>query len=238
MINFAILAAGEGSRLKSEGIDVPKPLLEINGTPMITRLINIFKNQGAERVHIVINNQSLPLKDYLDNHDFGLPLDILIKDTPSSLHTFYELVKINPEWNNCCLTTTDTIFREEDFTGYIQKFRNEPNADAFMGITPFIDDESPLYISTNSNLEIESFTDIKTASSTYVSGGIYGLRKRALDLVSASIEQGNSRMRNYQRSLLENNLSVKGYVFDKIVDVDHIQDRETAEAFLKEQNHK
>jgi len=45
-MNYAIIAAGEGSRLMQEGVEQPKPLVELNGEPMIHRLIRIFNANG------------------------------------------------------------------------------------------------------------------------------------------------------------------------------------------------
>lgn len=232
MINYAIIAAGEGSRLKQEGIDTPKPLVTLNGVPMIARLIKIFANQGAQQVHVIINSKAPQLESYLRETDFGIPIKLLIQDTPSSLHSFHALVEANPDWENCCLTTTDTIFKEPEFETYIKQFNTRTDCDAYMAITPFIDDESPLYVNTDNNLNITAFADDRSADTAYVSGGIYGLRKRALASVKTSVASGNSRMRNYQRALLSHDLRVQGHVFQKIVDVDHIQDRATAEAFI------
>ena len=56
-MNFAIIAAGEGSRLVQEGIAVPKPLVELDGRPMIGRLIDIFTACKAESISIIVNEQ-------------------------------------------------------------------------------------------------------------------------------------------------------------------------------------
>ncbi|MDY3008013.1 MAG: NDP-sugar synthase, partial [Sodaliphilus sp.] len=34
-MNYGIIAAGEGSRLAQEGVAKPKPLVELNGEPMV-----------------------------------------------------------------------------------------------------------------------------------------------------------------------------------------------------------
>ena len=46
-MHFAIIAAGLGSRLGSEGALQPKPLVDIGGRPMIRRLIDILASNGA-----------------------------------------------------------------------------------------------------------------------------------------------------------------------------------------------
>ena len=55
-MKFAILAAGEGSRLAQEGVELPKPLVKVNGEAMIDRLIRIFNDCGAEDIYIITNN--------------------------------------------------------------------------------------------------------------------------------------------------------------------------------------
>ena len=46
-MKFAIIAAGEGSRLANEGINAPKPLVEVGGEKLIDRLLRIFTDCGA-----------------------------------------------------------------------------------------------------------------------------------------------------------------------------------------------
>lgn len=233
-MEFAIIAAGQGSRLKNEGIELSKPLLPICGIAMIERLIRIFAKNGAARVHVIVNSVSVDLQNFLKTNDFGVPIHPYVFDTESSLHSLGELLQANPTWEECVVTTTDTIFSEREFANYITQFRSRKSADAYMGVTSFIDDESPLYIAMDEYHRIELFSDVKTQNTNLVSGGIYGLRIRAAQIAHEQIQLGQSRMRNYQRSLLEKSLVVEGHVFDKIVDVDHLSDQKQAEAYLME----
>ncbi|QQT32454.1 NTP transferase domain-containing protein [Sphingobacterium multivorum] len=234
-MEFAIIAAGEGSRLRKEGFNLPKPLLPLHGVPLIERLIRVFVKEGAQRVHVIINKQSPELKLFLEKTTFELPIVLIEEDTASSLHSFALLVKNNPDWSSCCLTTTDTVFRPHEFHTYLEAFQQHQHADAFMAVTPFVDDESPLYVNTNSQLLVEAFLDTATAETKYVSGGIYCFRKAAMNCALSSVEAGNSRMRNFQRALLGNDLQVEAFVFDKVVDIDHLKDRVVAEQFLSEE---
>ena len=47
------------------------------------------------------------------------------------------------------------------------------------------------------------------------------------------MENGMSRMRNFQRQLVADGLHLEAYPFSKILDVDHAGDIVKAEAFLK-----
>ena len=49
-MKFAIISAGESYRLAQEGVQLPKPLVQLNGMAMIDRLIHIFAKNGAEEV--------------------------------------------------------------------------------------------------------------------------------------------------------------------------------------------
>lgn len=234
MIEFAIIAAGEGSRLKEDGFSLPKPLLPLAGTPMIERLIHIFANQGAPRVHVLVNSQSPQLLEFLEGNVWPVPVVCHVKDTDSSLHSLYTLATLNPDWEACCVTTTDTVFSEPDFARYVKGFEANQEADAYMGLTAFIDDESPLYADVDATQRVVAYADHFEPHFKYVSAGIYGLRRQALDRIKKCVDQGYSRMRNYQRYLLEENLWVQGHLLGKVVDVDHLKDREAAEVFLSE----
>ncbi len=61
----------------------------------------------------------------------------------------------------------------------------------------------------------------------YISGGIYGPHEKGCELLAPCIESGMSRMRNYQRALVDNGTgSVQAFPFGKIIDVDHASDIE------------
>ena len=231
-MDYAIIAAGEGSRLAQEGIKWPKPLVKLNGIALIDRLIDVFLRNNASSINIIVNEQMTEVQDHLKALQLPIPFHLLIKSTPSSMHSFYELSQI---WQGeeICLTTVDTIFREEEFSGYIQAFHQEKTLDGLMAVTDYIDDEKPLYVQTNEQLDIVNFLDRSNGDCRYISGGIYCLRKPAIGVLKKAIDEGMSRMRNYQRQLIAEGLRLKAYPFSKIIDVDHAEDIVKAEAFVQ-----
>lgn len=231
-MTFAILAAGEGSRLAQEGVELPKPLVKIQGEAMIDRLIRIFHACGADSIYIITNNLTPLTQEHLRQLQKADPLlHLLVKTTPSSMHSFYELRQVMGN-GKFCLTTVDTIFREEEFRRYIQAWQTSAD-DGMMAVTDFIDDEKPLYIATDAEKTITGFLDQEPQR--YISGGIYGLDERSFPVIDKCISEGLSRMRNFQRQLVRDGLRLKAYPFSKILDVDHASDIEKAEAFLREE---
>lgn len=234
-MDFAIIAAGEGSRLANSGYPYPKPLAKLQGASLIERLIAIFTKYGAHTIHIIINEESEVLADYLATHFAEAPIRVIRQTTPSSLHSFYELVKDIRPLNELCATTVDTIFKEDEFEAYLRAFKADADLDALMAATPFVEDESPLYIETNDRNFITAFADKRSdKEQVLVSGGIYALRKKALQCVEKAVNNNIERMRNYQRLLLHEHLQVKAFTFDKIIDIDHLADLHAAEAWLNE----
>ena len=228
-MKFAIISAGEGSRLSQEGVALPKPLVQLNGVAMIDRLIQIFVRNGADKVVIIINNESPLTKEHLAKlqAEATVPLEVVVKTTPSSMHSFYELNSYLKD-DKFCLTTVDTIFREEEFSTFIEAFK-QSDKDGYMAVTDFIDDEKPLYISA---LNITGFHDEAISGCRYISGGIYCLTPTAVKTLHGCMEKGMSRMRNFQRQLVADGLKLKAYPFTKILDVDHASDIVKAENFL------
>lgn len=234
-MNYAIIAAGEGSRLRNEGVAAPKPLVPLNGRPMIGRLIDVFLKCNAETISVIVNEQMTEVADYIRELAPTLPVELklVVKTTPSSMHSFYEVSRhFNGE--KFILTTVDTIFREDDFRRYAEAYEAANDNDGMMALTTYIDDEKPLYVDVDANMRIKAFCDQAFDGVRFISGGIYGLSGKALSVLENCIDSGVSRMRNFQRALVEAGLNLKAYDFGKIIDVDHQEDIVKAEQFIKQ----
>lgn len=232
-MNYAIIAAGEGSRLSDEGIKVPKPLVEIDGEPMIKRLLNIFEKNKASKISIIINNHISDVQDYIESLNYHFQLAIKVKSTPSSMHSLFEMKDLIGN-EAFCLSTVDTVFKESEFNSFIEFAEKQTDKDAVMAVTSFVDDEKPLFIKTNKD-KIIAFADEK-ADYQYVSGGIYYFKPTIWKVLDQSVASGNHRMRNFQRDLLKAELNIGFYEFSKIIDVDHADDIKTAESFINTNN--
>ncbi|MCD8297399.1 MAG: NTP transferase domain-containing protein [Prevotella sp.] len=239
-MKYAVIAAGEGSRLISEGINVPKPLLDLNGEPLIDRLLRVFLDNDADEIYVVCNNISPFVCEHLSNLQINglnhrhLPLHFTVKTTPSSMHSFFELSK----WLNdspFCLTTVDTVFLENEFSHFIHDFKyyiNNRHLDGLMGVTDFIDDEKPLFVDTDNDMNITGFLDDNNNNCKFISGGIYALTPKSIQILSHCINRGVSRMRNFQRALISEKCRLKAWKFSKILDIDHAADIQKAQLFL------
>lgn len=232
-MNYAIIAAGEGSRLAQEGVSKPKPLVELCGEPMIMRLINIMGRCNAESVSIIVNEQMTEVREFVEGIKTPFPINLVVKTTPSSMHSMWELSKVLPR-GKFCLTTVDTIFREQDFARYIAAFEADDESDGMWAVTPFVEDEKPLWVEVDEQMRITAFSDSRERDAHLVSGGVYAMTDAAFAVLNSCIERGVSRMRNFQRALIEAGFRLKAYSIEKIIDVDHASDVAVAETFIRE----
>ena len=239
-MKFAIIAAGDGSRLAQEGITEPKPLVKVRGERLIDRLIRIFMGNNATEIVVICNEQMSDVASHLKMiQDEGLngrhvPLRFVIKSTPSSMHSFYELRHFLCD-EPFILTTVDTIFDESEFHDYVLSFQDKiaQGTDALMGVTDYIDDEKPLYVGVDNVMRVNGYYDTPQADSRFISAGIYGLTASSLDILEACIGKGESRMRNFQRALVAADLRIEVYPLTKVFDVDHIDDIRKADEGVK-----
>lgn len=223
-MRYAIIAAGEGTRLSQEGVTVAKPMVTIGGEPLLCRLVRIFNDNGASHVVVVLRDSSIAHLPTTED------TTIVYCSTPSSMHSFHKLKPHLYTEEPFILTTVDTVFIDREFAEYVKAFCQAiaDGYDGLMGVTDYIDDEKPLYVKIeDGGNEIEGFYD--EPCSPFVSAGIYGLCTNALDTLERCVNNGESRMRNFQRALIREGKRLKAWQFSKVIDIDHVSDIAKAE---------
>ncbi len=233
-MKYALIAAGQGSRLVSDGILTPKPLVNVGGTPLLGRLFRIFLENEAESICIIINEEMEEVRHFLEQQNLPVPLQVVVKSTPDSFQSFCELMPFLQGDGKFCLTTVDPVFKEPEFRAYIRTFAENKELDALMAVTDFIDDERPLYVKTEADMRITGYASEFYPEARYISGGIYCLGQRALDLLPEARRTGISRMRGFQQYMVDAGLRMQAYPFSKVIDIDHAADVQKAEQFLEE----
>lgn len=78
-----VLAAGLGTRLRPWTLEHPKALVEVDGAPMLYRVITNLRNQGFESVVVNVHHFSDQMKNYISSTDFGI--EIYISDESDNL---------------------------------------------------------------------------------------------------------------------------------------------------------
>ncbi|MGD8778715.1 MAG: NTP transferase domain-containing protein [Ignavibacteria bacterium] len=230
-MNYAIIAAGESSRFKAEGLRTPKHLIKLKGEYLIERLIRVAYRNKGEKLFCIINENEPELKNYLLNGSFGIPVELVVKNTVSSMHSLFALAPylMNEPF---CLTTTDSVFDENEFTEFINYSIRQDDVAGTLAITGYIDDEKPLCVELDDNGLILNFSD-SSEGYNWATGGVYFFSNKIFNEMQYALDTGISRLRNFLRLLIDRGYMMKGYSFSQIIDVDHVADIKKAEDFLK-----
>ena len=225
-----IIAAGEGSRLRSEGIVAPKPLVPVGGVPLIERLIRTLEHHGISEIVCIVNEYSLEVKNFVESKNFSVPVQFVVKTTPSSMHSLFALAPYLED-DPFLLSTVDPIFDENEFSGFL-RYANEHSAvDGILAVTQFVDDENPLYVQLDADRRILNFS--KSEQSPWVTGGLYFFSPTIFRDIDIVLKQNIERLRNFLNYLVQSGYRLEGYPFSKIIDVDHRSDIRIAEELLR-----
>lgn len=232
-MDYVILAGGLGSRFVKEGYECPKPLVPLFGKPMIGVLIDTLMKCGARRIYVGANARMQQLLDYLEQlKDKGLPIEtrpIITDNSYCTLKAASEGIE-----GKFIAMTCDAIFPTDEFLEYVKAVERTPADVALMGLTRFVEDESPLYARIAENGEVIDYRygGEPFAEGTIVSAGLYGLSGRIMSYI---LEEGlePESLSDFQRLLaVKTPVRVLPYEFTIAFDVDNTRDRLHAEEFL------
>lgn len=226
ILQGGILAAGAGSRLRGAGWTVPKPLVPVAGVPLIERVILNFAAAGIGPLVIIVNEQDRDCAGWARSRFPGLDLRFVVKTTGSSLESFFEVVgRIAPA--RALISTVDAWCREQDFIQFVEAARRFPPEAVVLGVTPFVADERPLWVSLDAAGRVK---DLGGGSGEMVTAGVYLVPGRIARL---SPPPSLGSLRDFLAWLVARGEPVYGAVVQAVVDVDRAEDIALAEAMAR-----
>ena len=219
-----ILAGGRGSRLAADGVEAPKPLVEVGGRPQIVNLIETFAELGCGSITCMVR----------DGITLDVPPPTVVRScrTPSSLHTLVAGLALVPSGPVFC-AMVDTVMPQADWRRLYRGVTERLTAGslAVLAVTPFVDDELPLYVTRNAEGLATGIFDTPPPGPLLVTGGVYGLSPEARRLATVAVASLH-RMRAFLRLLVELRVPVSTVEVPRIIDLDHKRDLEAAERWL------
>ena len=76
-MNVVILAGGLGSRLSEITRTIPKPMVKINGKPIILRIMNHFARYGFKNFYIALGYKGKIIKKYFEKNNYGWNINLI-----------------------------------------------------------------------------------------------------------------------------------------------------------------
>ena len=226
-----LIAAGLGERLREAGITLPKPLVAIEGKPLIDHVLDAVAAAGISEVACIFNETADPVAAHCQARRGAPQLRVLRRTTPSSMESLFALAPYLQDSPSLVLTV-DAIFAPSVLRAFLVAAAEHVDADAVLAVTNFIDDEKPLRVDLAADGRVIRLgTD--AASDAPVTAGFYTLAPRVFAEIAAARAQQLSALRHYFGHLLGRGYAMYGVAVGKTIDVDRPEYIAKAEAFVR-----
>lgn len=82
-MKVVIMAGGKGTRIASVNADVPKPMIPIDGKPILEYQINSLSAQGYREIILIIGHLGHVIRDYFsDGSNWNVDITYIEETTP------------------------------------------------------------------------------------------------------------------------------------------------------------
>ncbi|MFC2106746.1 NDP-sugar synthase [Bacteroidota bacterium] len=152
-----VLAAGLGKRLRPLTDELPKALIEINGTPMIAILIEKLKKSGINEIIINVHYKAEKLISYLESNNFKIPIHIS-DESNELLDTGGAIKKASDFFKNDFLVYNSDVLSDIDINA-LEQFHKKNKAIATLAVR---ERKSGRYLLFNDKMELSGWENIKT----------------------------------------------------------------------------
>lgn len=233
-LRAGLLAAGRGERLRSQS--ALKPLVKVNGQTLIERVLRSMAEAGASEVIVIINEDSLAVRDHVEAARWPFALRWIVETTSSSMHSLLRLVETlaaNGDDGPFLLSTVDTITHPQTFARFITEARRHEEAAVVLGLTSPGQDEKPLLVRCAPGNSRIVALGAAAAPSDQATAGLYAIRGSILREAESARRDGVDALRTFLVRLLDRGYHMTGIPVAHSVDVDCPRDIRSAEELLR-----
>lgn len=221
----AVIAAGEGSRLRAAGL--PKPLVPVAGEPLIAHVLENFSAAGVSPVSVIFNADEEACAAYVRERFPRLLPRIVVETTASSLESFQKVLAVSPA-GRVLVSTVDAFCAREDFIAFARAAEKAPPETTVLAVTPFVSDDKPLWVRFDSTGRV---TRMGGDSGDVVTAGIYAVSTEARGLQPPP-ELG--RLREFLSWICSQGHEMRVVSIPRVIDVDRPEDVRLAEEMARE----
>ncbi|MBI4738035.1 nucleotidyltransferase family protein [Candidatus Woesearchaeota archaeon] len=110
-----ILAGGLGTRLYPVTLEIPKPLIPVQGRTLTEHILDLLKEAGVRRVYLSIGYRAKQVMDYFgDGSRFGVDMRYIVEDTPLGTGGWMNMIDCaHPDLEHCSNAALITIALSE-----------------------------------------------------------------------------------------------------------------------------
>ena len=176
---IVIMAGGRGIRMHPHTEDCPKPMLEVDGKPMLEHIIQRAKAEGFGEFIISVHYLGHVIEDYFgDGSDHGVRIQYLCEKDPLGTAGALSLIQELPGLP--FLITNGDVLSDIRY-GELMDFHERHDADATMAVRLY-EWEHPFGVVEMEGVEIKGILE-KPVYRTHINAGVYVLDPKILQLM-------------------------------------------------------
>lgn len=174
-----LMAGGKGERLRPLTLETPKPLLKVGDKCIIDHNIDRLISYGVKHISVTVNY----LKEQIEEH-FSVPRGEVKVQTvrePKFLGTIGSIKFVEKFYNDTVLVMNSDLFTNINYEDFYLHFK-EHNADMSVAAVPYSVQVPYGIFKIEERRNITGLVE-KPTYDYYANGGIYLIKKSALDLI-------------------------------------------------------
>lgn len=210
---FIIMAGGRGSRLLPYTEDCPKPMLKIQGKPILEHIILNAKKFGFNNFVISINYLGEVIESYFkDGGDLGVSITYIKETHP--LGTIGSLSLLNIEEQEPFIVTNGDVITNINYLNFLEyHLTNKASVTLAIKEYKLQNQFGVIKMSGESVISLEE----KPTYSDYINAGVYAFNPNVLNYLDANFKMDLPTLIN---KLIEVGLPIKGFpLFENWIDI-------------------
>lgn len=177
---MVIMAGGQGTRLRPHTDNCPKPMLLVNGKPMLEHIIERARADGFQRFMLAIHFLGHMIEEYFgDGIRWRVQIDYLREASP--LGTAGAIGLLSPRPEAPFLVTNGDVLTDIHY-GELLDFHSRHDASATMAVR-LHEWQHPFGVVRTKGVDIVGIEE-KPISRSHINAGVYVLEPGALDVLS------------------------------------------------------
>ena len=181
-----ILAAGRGTRMKDLTKEMPKPMLEIGGKPMLEHVITSIASAGIKDFAIIVGFRKDIIIDYFgDGSLWGVNINYCVQEVQDGTGKCALYAKDVIGDSDFMLCYGDIITLPANYAKIFEKYSSRPNAKMLMSVNEVKDPAAgaAVYVENDRVTKIIEKPEPGTSTTNLNNSGIYVFRNDIFPLL-------------------------------------------------------
>lgn len=178
-VGVVVMAGGLGTRLGALTKDTPKPLLDVQGEPILQKIVKRFRDEGFEQFVFCVNYKAGMIRDHFgDGSELGIEIEYVEEDKRLGTGGALSLVQAD-RFDHLFVTNAD-ILCDTSYRDMLE-FHLDQKSQATMAVLEY-QVQIPFGVVETEGFEIRSLRE-KPTYTHFINAGYYVLAREAQTLV-------------------------------------------------------